>query len=286
LWAHVRLGRPSDTGLAVIGTVVGAGLAGVPDLWSWRTAVVAASNACLSGGSMMFNDWHDVDEDRVNRPDRPIPSGAVPRSRGLWMGLLALALGVGLGLAAGSRFGVMAACVALLSITYTLSLKRWPFAGNLMTAALSSYTLWCWVFESPAGHPLYLYILGAYFVGTVGKEVARTAADLPGDSAAGIRTAATILGARGANRFGLALIACGMALVWLPILQRSGGATYTTVLIAATTIGAAVLLRKLALGPAPSARDTSRLVVSVTRAITVAIVLSVVWDLVLTGRPG
>jgi hypothetical protein len=77
-----------------------------------------------------------------------------------------------------------------------------------------------------------------------------------------------------------------MAFVWVPILQQRGSPTYTTVLIVATAIGVAVLIGRLALGPAASPRDASRLVVSVTRAITVAIALSVVWDLLLTGRPG
>jgi geranylgeranylglycerol-phosphate geranylgeranyltransferase len=235
---------------------------------------------------MMFNDWHDVAEDRVNRPDRPIPSGMVPRSRGLVMGLVAFAVGVALAVSAGPWFGAMALCVASLSVGYTLAFKRWPFVGHVITAGLSSYTLWCWAFESPTGQPLYFYVVGAYFVGTIGKEVARTAADLPGDSMAGIRTSASILGARGANRLGLTLIACGMALVWMPILQHRGSATYMTVLIVATTIGAAVLAGRLALGAAASPRDASRLVVSVTRAVTVAIALSVVWDLLMTGHSG
>ena len=40
-------------------------------------AFLASSNALLSAASMMFNDWRDVEADRINRPARPIPSGAI-----------------------------------------------------------------------------------------------------------------------------------------------------------------------------------------------------------------
>jgi len=202
------------------------------------------------------------------------------------MGIATFVLGIGLALAAGGRFGAMAAGVALLSAGYTLAFKRWPGVGHVVTAGLSSYTLWCWAFEPGAGHPSYPYVLGAYFIATVGKEIARTAADLPGDALAGIRTVATILGARQANRLGLTLIASGVALVWAPVLQQSGGSAYSGALVASTVLGGAVLLGRLALGPARSDRDTSRLMVSVTRAMTVAIALSVVADLLLTSPAG
>jgi len=283
-WDHARLARPSDTGLAVVGTVVGAGLAGVPDLWSMRTLVVAASNACLSAGSMMVNDWHDVEEDRVNTPHRPVPSGAVPRRRALLMGAAALLVGIGLASSAGSRFGWLAAGVAFLSVGYTLVFKRWPGVGHVVTAGLSSYTLWCWAFEAGPARPLYAYVLGAYFVGTVGKEIARTAADLPGDARAGITTLATIFGARQANLAGLALICGGVALVWAPVLQNSGGIAYSIALGASTAAGGAILVRRRVLSRSMSARDTSRLVVSVTRGLTVAIVFSVLADFLL-GTP-
>src|SRR5438874_3323976 len=38
------------------------------------------STVCLYGGGVVLNDYFDEDVDRVERPERPIPSGRVSRS--------------------------------------------------------------------------------------------------------------------------------------------------------------------------------------------------------------
>jgi 4-hydroxybenzoate polyprenyltransferase len=65
-----------------------------------------------------------------------------------------------------------------------------------------------------AGHPSNL-LMGAaagFFLGSVGRELVRTAADRQGDEACGIRTVATAWGGRSANQLGLALILAGLGI--------------------------------------------------------------------------
>lgn len=70
--------------------------------------LLATSGLYLSG--MVFNDLFDVEQDRAERPNRPIPSGAVPRSHALMLGTV-LMVG-GLGCAALVRFhSLLLACL-------------------------------------------------------------------------------------------------------------------------------------------------------------------------------
>jgi 4-hydroxybenzoate polyprenyltransferase len=54
-------------------------------------ALLAVTSACLYSAGMALNDYFDVEADRAERPERPIPSGRVSSAaaRGLGYGLLA-----------------------------------------------------------------------------------------------------------------------------------------------------------------------------------------------------
>jgi 4-hydroxybenzoate polyprenyltransferase len=55
---------------------------------------LALTSACLYMAGMAFNDYFDVEEDRRERPERPIPSGRVSRSEAGYLGMGLLFLGV------------------------------------------------------------------------------------------------------------------------------------------------------------------------------------------------
>src|SRR5690242_16534695 len=70
----VRLPNCIMIGLAVvIGEVIGLG--SLPSAWVALLGFLTAS--LLLAGAMVFNDIQDIQVDRVNSPDRPLPSGKV-----------------------------------------------------------------------------------------------------------------------------------------------------------------------------------------------------------------
>jgi 4-hydroxybenzoate polyprenyltransferase len=81
------------TALADIG--LGLLAAGPPDRVRWLGGVLAAAaSACLYTGGMVFNDFFDVEQDRRERPLRPLPSGRVSRRAAGTLGVLLLAGGL------------------------------------------------------------------------------------------------------------------------------------------------------------------------------------------------
>jgi 4-hydroxybenzoate polyprenyltransferase len=107
--AYARLARlPAlPTALADIG--LGALATGaLPGHW-FSCTLVALASACLYTGGMVCNDYFDVEQDRRERPERPIPSGAVSRREAGFLGAGLLAGGVFLALLAGAALALSGA---------------------------------------------------------------------------------------------------------------------------------------------------------------------------------
>lgn len=99
------------------------------------TALAVGASLCLYEAGMALNDWADRDEDAVDRPHRPIPSGRItPRAALTAAGAL-----TGAGLALAARAGRPALTVATgLAATvwaYDLRLKHTPAGPAAMAAA-------------------------------------------------------------------------------------------------------------------------------------------------------
>lgn len=99
------------------------------------TFLAIGSSVCLYEAGMALNDWADRDEDAIDRPHRPIPSGRVTPTAAL---TAAVALTAG-GLALASRAGrpALATATALAGTVwaYDLGLKRTPAGPVAMAAA-------------------------------------------------------------------------------------------------------------------------------------------------------
>jgi 4-hydroxybenzoate polyprenyltransferase len=63
--------------------------------------LLLVASACLYSGGMVWNDFFDLEQDRRERPFRPLPSGRVTRRRAALCGALLLAGGVLFALCAG-----------------------------------------------------------------------------------------------------------------------------------------------------------------------------------------
>jgi len=68
----------------------------LPGGWIWSGLFLFAASGCLYSGGMVFNDVFDVEQDKRERPFRPIPSGRVSRSAAALFGTALLIAGIGL----------------------------------------------------------------------------------------------------------------------------------------------------------------------------------------------
>lgn len=99
------------------------------------TALAVGASLCLYEAGMALNDWADRDEDAVDRPHRPIPSGRIsPRAALTAAGALT---GAGLALAARAGRPALAVATGLAATVwaYDLRLKHTPAGPAAMAAA-------------------------------------------------------------------------------------------------------------------------------------------------------
>ncbi|MEM8713490.1 MAG: UbiA family prenyltransferase, partial [Planctomycetota bacterium] len=82
-------------------------------------------------GAMALNDWSDRHEDAKVRPERPIPSGAIPASLAAAIAWTLILGGVFWAFGAGLRAGAWMGAVALLAILYDVA-GRGELRGPLL----------------------------------------------------------------------------------------------------------------------------------------------------------
>ncbi|MDX3691505.1 UbiA family prenyltransferase [Streptomyces europaeiscabiei] len=121
--------------LSVPGDVLaGAAAAGRP--LGARTFGMMASSVCLYWAGMALNDYADATIDAVERPERPVPSGRVPRRTALAVAGALTAGGLALASAAGGRRSLLAALPLAGAVwAYDLKLKSTPAGPAAMASA-------------------------------------------------------------------------------------------------------------------------------------------------------
>lgn len=180
----------------------------------------------VSGSANIANDYFDRDVDRVNRPDRPLPSGRISVAE-LWA--LFLVFGAaGLASAALLGWAVLALAVTVwgVALLYNIRLKEMGLLGNLAVAFCVSMTI---IIGGTAGGTINGLVLtfGALaFLFDLGEEIASDAMDVAGDSVRSSRSIAARSGRTNALRFSGIVFSLFIALLFLPFLAGWLGQVY------------------------------------------------------------
>lgn len=131
----LRLCRPANALTAAADVVAGWCIAGADD-WA-ALALLAPASMLLYAGGITLNDVFDARVDAVERPERPIPSGAISRRAAAMLGAMLLALGGALAVMASliidtaTWSGAIAGALIALILLYDSILKK-----NALTRAL------------------------------------------------------------------------------------------------------------------------------------------------------
>lgn len=96
----------------------------------------------LYGGGVVFNDVFDAELDSVERPERPIPSGLIPKSQAALLASVLLLLGViSATQVALYPSGLIAALIVVFVLIYDKWAKHHPFFGPLIMGACRGLNL-------------------------------------------------------------------------------------------------------------------------------------------------
>ncbi|KAF1078814.1 geranylgeranylglycerol-phosphate geranylgeranyltransferase [Methanogenium sp. MK-MG] len=217
LHGYLQIIRPVNALVAGIAVLLGVLVAGVevtPVMF-----LLVLSVFCITGAGNAVNDYCDRDIDAINRPDRPIPSGAVSmRGAAIYSAILFLAGIACAALVHPACFGI--ACLnSVLLVAYAARLKGVPLAGNLVVSYLAgSIFLFGGAAAGLDGLLLNLPLAGIVFLPMTAREILKDAEDIEGDREGGASTLPMITGVLASCRIAAVLAAGAVVLSLLPIV--------------------------------------------------------------------
>ncbi len=127
----MQLTRPANLLTALADIAAGMAIAGFLFIESTYFFLLL-STLGLYGGGVVLNDVFDAELDAIERPERPIPSGKVPRNQAALMGVILLFLGVLFAFAYSQVSGIISLVIALLVVLYDRYAKHSSFFGPLV----------------------------------------------------------------------------------------------------------------------------------------------------------
>ncbi len=101
------------------------------------TVLALGSSLCLYEAGMALNDWADREEDGIDRPHRPIPSGRIAPGSALTAAVVLTGAGLALSAAAGRGPLALATALAGTVWSYDLYFKHTRGGPAAMAAARS-----------------------------------------------------------------------------------------------------------------------------------------------------
>lgn len=193
-----KLARPFNAFSGALAVFLGGYVAGTG---AWLNVALAALVAFLvTGAGNAWNDYLDIEIDKINQPHRALPAGFVPPRAAV---ILSLTL-TGIALAISAFINLPSFLIVLLfSIVlyiYSWKLKSTVLMGNLTVAITSAMTV---IFGGTAAGNVKPTLWLAVIITTaiLGREVLKTIADYEGDLRQQVNTIATVWGKRTARIF-------------------------------------------------------------------------------------
>lgn len=173
----------------------------------------------LTAATMTINDYYDIEIDKINDPQRPLPSGAVSLREALTVGSVLAGLGIIFAVLTNFLALSIALTSLILMIYYNTRGKRTGLLGNIIVSVCVALPfLYGGSVIGRISFLLILFSLIAFFANT-GREVIKGIADIKGDETRGVKTLAILFGNVTASRIATGLFILSIIISLLPILM-------------------------------------------------------------------
>lgn len=139
LKAYYRLARPFNALSGALAVFLGGYVAGT-GAWD-KVALAAVVTLLVTASSNAFNDYLDVEIDRINQPQRVLPSGQLTLRNALWFSIVTALLSIVVAAFINLPSFVIAILANGLLYIYSWKLKSTVLVGNLIVAMMSALSV-------------------------------------------------------------------------------------------------------------------------------------------------
>ncbi|ACF14975.1 UbiA prenyltransferase [Chloroherpeton thalassium ATCC 35110] len=192
----IEIVRPSNIVLFFMAISLGGIMVGGFDAFFHIKVYLAAISGTLIGGAgNVINDIQDVEIDKINKPNRPLITGALSINAAKWFWVWLNLVGFLLAWLISKEAVAIAGASILILFVYSLFFKRQVLIGNLVVCTIISLAF---VYGAMAYGKLegIVFPIIFSFLFNFGREVLKDLEDVEGDKSAGARTLAIQLGTK------------------------------------------------------------------------------------------
>ncbi len=213
--ALFTLGRPFTSLLGAVAIFAASFVGSGANIGSYSIPVVlgVVIGYLFTSASNALNDFFDRDIDRVNHPERPIPSGHISSQAALIFSSVLFAVAVALSVFLSLYSGIQALLIVLaglaVQIAYDVRVKKTKIVGNLF---VGFQTVLAFIFGGLIVNNLspVAFMAAASFLAITAREVVKDVEDIKGD--VDRVSLPKIIGVKKANIIALGLIVSAIAL--------------------------------------------------------------------------
>ncbi|MBN2014132.1 MAG: UbiA family prenyltransferase [Candidatus Altiarchaeota archaeon] len=222
--------------IAFFGVLVGASFIyteGTPI--HWASVFIAGFSAFLiTGAGNALNDYCDSEIDRINKPNRPIPSGRISRSDTLMLSTVLFLLGLGFSKSINDLCLMIAFLNSIILVVYGIYSKKMLLVSNLgisfLVSSLFVFGVAATVQEGEnilqkfgvEGISLITIITACAFLITMAREVIKDIEDIKGDKEKYAVTLPISIGETRTKKIASAFTLIAILLSLLPFIIRVG----------------------------------------------------------------
>nr|WP_233164046.1 UbiA-like protein EboC [Snuella sedimenti] len=129
--------RPANIITSIADIIAGIAIAGflVPELWNQQIIthiiLLSLTTAGLYAGGIVFNDVFDIEQDKINRPERVIPSGRLTLKEAKLFGIVLFTTSIIVAFLVSNTSGILAITITLSALLYDKYSKHNRVLGPL-----------------------------------------------------------------------------------------------------------------------------------------------------------
>jgi len=178
--AYIQLSRPINLLITVISIPVACWIAGgTKDDW-FSILFAALTGVFVAAGANSINDAFDIDIDRINRPNRPLPRGTLTQQNAREMWFLVSSGAIIFNFFLNVAAFVIVVIVVVILYYYSAKLKRTVFLGNFVVAIMTGMAF---VYGGIVMNNIERSIMPALFafLSNLARELVKDVEDIEGD---------------------------------------------------------------------------------------------------------
>ncbi|MBI4014579.1 MAG: geranylgeranylglycerol-phosphate geranylgeranyltransferase [Candidatus Aenigmarchaeota archaeon] len=214
-FAYLTILRPINSIMAAIAVYIASLVAGMPASPDILVIYAMLSVFFVSGAGMVINDIFDVEIDRVNRPERPLPSGRISLNAAKAYAAVLFAAGIAIGFLVNATAFAIATAASLLLVAYAWKLKKMMLVGH---AAVSMLVALSFIYGGivNGNHAPVLPLAALAFLANMGREIYKSVDDMMGDGQHGVTSLAVKYGVNKARTVAAALLLLAIMFSFVP----------------------------------------------------------------------